>query len=191
LRVDEGVETGPNGAGRIQLTFVNEGTAGAVFHVYDRRRLDLPPRRFTVEAGRNLADAWDAGAYDLWVLGPGGFHRHFVGQAPGEEPTVASRQAGRDLILTLGNLAPSIRKLTILAGAYGHQPSARPIVLAAGAQVRRTWPAHAVGGWYDLTVRSADGPGYLRRLAGRVETGAPSITDPAMAGPAIMDQLAV
>jgi phospholipase C len=46
----------------------------------------------------------------------------------------------------------------------------------------------AIGGWYDLSVTSPEAPRYLRRLAGRLETGAPSISDPAMGGPARMDQ---
>jgi phospholipase C len=191
LRIEEGVEEAASGTGRIRLTFVNDGAAGAVFHVYDRRRLDLPPRRFTVGPGRDLTDAWDAGAYDLWVLGPGGFHRHLVGQAPGEEAAVSARQAGRDLVLTVSHRGQATRRLTIAANAYADAPSAGPIVLAPGALAHRTWPTHAVGGWYDLSVRSEAAPGYLRRLAGRLETGAPSITDPAMAGPAVMDQLAV
>jgi phospholipase C len=34
-------------------------------------------------------------------------------------------------------------------------------------------------GWYDVSVTAAGDPGYLRRLAGHVETGRPSISDPA------------
>ena len=62
---------------QVQLLFENTGGYGAVFHVYDRRHLDALPRRYTVEASKSLSDAWDvskdAGAYDLWVLGPTDF----------------------------------------------------------------------------------------------------------------------
>jgi phospholipase C len=67
---------------RVRLLFANTGFAGAVFHVYDKLHLDRIPRRYTVEAGRMLDDEWavgDDGLYDLWVLGPNGFHRHFKG----------------------------------------------------------------------------------------------------------------
>ena len=62
----------------------NDGDAGAVFHVYDRLHLDRIPRRYTVEAGRVSSSAAgtttdDGGRYDLWVLGPNGFHRSFTG----------------------------------------------------------------------------------------------------------------
>ncbi len=70
--------------GKLQLLFSNTGKAAAVFHVYDKLHLDRLPRRYMVEAGKMLDDSWaamtdDGGAYDLWVLGPNGFHRHFKG----------------------------------------------------------------------------------------------------------------
>ncbi|MNT89054.1 Non-hemolytic phospholipase C precursor [compost metagenome] len=36
------------------------------------------------------------------------------------------------------------------------------------------------GGWYDISVHDQDDPAFLRRLAGRIETGAHSTSDPAM-----------
>ena len=41
------------------------------------------PRRYVVEPGKTLDGVWnvaaDGGAYDLWVLGPNGYHRQFPG----------------------------------------------------------------------------------------------------------------
>ena len=37
------------------------------------------------------------------------------------------------------------------------------------------------GGWYDVNVTVKSLPEYMRRLAGRMETGANSVSDPAMA----------
>jgi phospholipase C len=71
--------------GRVQLQFANTGRAAAVFHVYDKLHLaDRLPRRYVVEADKQLSDYWaamtdNAGLYDLWVLGPNGFHRQFKG----------------------------------------------------------------------------------------------------------------
>jgi len=60
----------------LTLTFASSGRMGAVFHVYDRLHLDRIPRRYTIEAGKSLADGWhlapDSGRYDLWVYGPTG-----------------------------------------------------------------------------------------------------------------------
>ncbi len=76
LNVDEAID-----AAEARLTFRNDGGAGAVFHVYDRKRLDLPPRRYTVGSRAQLSGSWDAADHDLWVLGPNGFHRRFVGRS--------------------------------------------------------------------------------------------------------------
>jgi phospholipase C len=40
-----------------------------------------------------------------------------------------------------------------------------------------SWNLAASGQWYDFTVTAA---AFTRRLAGRIETGADSISDPAM-----------
>jgi len=69
----------------VTLRFENQGQAGAVFHVYNRKALAEVPRRYTVGAGDTLDALWamSAGtAYDLWVLGPNGWHRHVTGTTP-------------------------------------------------------------------------------------------------------------
>ena len=53
--------------------------------------------------------------------------------------------------------------------------------VAAGAQVEQHWALAGSHAWYDFTVRLAEDPSWLRRFAGRVETGKASVTDPAMA----------
>ena len=95
----------------IALRFDNTGTAGAVLHVYDRLHLEAGPRRYTVEAGKQLEGVWpttaDQGRYDLWVLGPNGFHRHVAGrQQAGAAPLTVEalcEAAGPRLRLTLRN----------------------------------------------------------------------------------------
>ncbi|KAG1219469.1 hypothetical protein G6F35_007463 [Rhizopus arrhizus] len=82
---------------RVRLLFANASSsqAAAVFHVYDKLHLDRIPRRYVVEAGKSLDDAWDvagdSGKYDLWVLGPNGYHRAFAGdlmQTGGAQPEI-------------------------------------------------------------------------------------------------------
>jgi phospholipase C len=62
-----------------------------------------------------------------------------------------------------------------------------PLRLAPSATMQRSWPL-AKHGWYDLTLRTIEGETCLRRLAGRVETGADGVSDPALGGPAAMLQ---
>jgi phospholipase C len=45
------------------------------------------------------------------------------------------------------------------------------------------------GHWYDFTVTVKSLPGYSRRFSGRVETGDATISDPALGGVAIGDQI--
>jgi phospholipase C len=171
-------------AGAVSLNLRNEGRAAAVFHVYDRRDLARAPRRYTVEAGKSLQDAWAAGAYDLWVLGPNGFHRHFVGSDPAAEVRVDTRQDGDILILSLHNPLGAERRLAITQ--EGVPGGVQSIALAPGETKLLRQATKTRGGWYDISIREADA--YFRRLAGRLETGADSISDPFMGGPARMAQ---
>ncbi len=170
---------------RVALRFENNGTAAAVLHVYDRLNLEQGPRRYTVEAGKQLEDAWavsaDDGRYDLWVLGPNGFHRHCTGRGgqPPLEVTAACPGPGASLRLTLRNPAGQARSFRVEANAYGY-PRQADTALAPGESVTLTWDMGRNAGWYDLTVHDSGDPAYTRRLAGRIETGAPSTSDPAM-----------
>ncbi len=169
----------------VMLRFENSGAAGAVLHVYDRLHLERGPRRYTVEAGKQLEGTWqtaaDDGRYDLWVLGPNGFHRHCsggAGLAP-LEVTAAYQGPGASLQLTLRNPAAQARSFRVEANAYDY-PRQDDATLAPGEAVIQSWDMTRSAGWYDLTVRDNGDPSYTRRLAGRIETGAPSTSDPAM-----------
>jgi phospholipase C len=168
-------EPGPD---RVALAFANAGTAGAVFHVYDRLHLDRAPRRYTVEAGKQLADTWTAaGGYDLWILGPTGFHRAVRGKgAPGI--AVRAAREGARIVLELRNGTDAARAATVAQLAYA-DPAPRTVDLAAGAVERVVLP----GPWYDAEVRCGDA---AWRFAGRIETGYDGTSDPAMAALAAM-----
>ena len=184
LNVAEAVQSGA-----VRLTFQNEGAAGAVFHVYDRLHLDRVPRRYTVGQGMTLAGAWAAGAYDLWVRGPNGFHRHFVGVAPGDEPiaSLVYDRGGKAITLEVRNPGRTPIEVSIAPGAYGAALSAWRANVRAGARASHRWVLDGAMGWYDLEAR-IDGASWRRRFAGRVETGKDGVSDPAMGGLAIIDQ---
>ena len=42
--------------------------------------------------------------------------------------------------------------------------------------------------WYDYSLKVTGIAGFGRRLAGHLENGQPSISDPAMSGAAVLDQ---
>ncbi|MCK9689006.1 phosphocholine-specific phospholipase C [Scleromatobacter humisilvae] len=189
------------GAVSVRLTFTNVGTQAAVFHVYDRNNLTAIPRRYTVEAGKTLVDTWAplaSGAYDLWVLAPNGFHRHFTGNArrvasagqPNPDVVLSYDAAGRQLRVQLSNAGPVQATFALAANAYyPADPSTIPV--AAHSTTMLTLPLAASNGWYDFSVRVNGQADYSRRFAGRMETGADSTSDPAMHGAAVGNQYKV
>jgi phospholipase C len=191
LPYDFRVDATTSAAG-VKLKFGNDGKAAAVLHVYDRRHLDLAPRRYTVETGKQLEGSWDAGAYDLWVLGPNGFHRHFVGAGGADEPlvTVTRDPSGAALILAVKN--PGAKPLQIVATPNAYTKAMAPWTarVSPGGGASHRWRLKDSRGWYDVSVRIGDNGSWLRRLAGRLETGKESVSDPAMAGQAMMQQTA-
>lgn len=172
--------------GRAHLRLTNGGDAGAVFHAYGLKALGAPPRRYTVGPRSDMGGAVPfEDDYDIWVLGPAGFHRHFRGGADSGLTVESALNGGpRKIELTVRNAGSSPVTVSAKANAYGHGPWT--VQVAPGKTVRRAWALAASGGWYDLTVTRSDQPGWLRRLAGRVETGRDGVTDPAMYGPALM-----
>jgi phospholipase C len=168
--------------GGIALNFRNEGSAGAVFHVYDKRYLGRIPRRYTVEAGHELKDHWGAGPdghYDLWVVGPGGFMRSFTGDVSLADlnVTLTYRPQQRKIAFHFHNSNEAVRKLSLASQIYGPQ-TVRQIDVVPGPGVPLEWDVAPSGNWYDITLSTE--PGFIRRFAGRIETGKDGISDPAM-----------
>ncbi|WP_219209960.1 phosphocholine-specific phospholipase C [Variovorax boronicumulans] len=174
------------------LVFSNTGKAGAVFHVYNHLALNAVPRRYTVEAGKMLNDSWAVardGGYDLSVFGPNGFFRRFRGKLPATlaggaglpETRVCYDTANGEVYLELQNLGNIACTVRIAPAAY-RTDGPWTFTLAPGQVVQQRWDLSYSRQWYDFVVsaNADDGDVYLRRFAGRVETGADGISDPAM-----------
>ncbi|WP_293937774.1 phosphocholine-specific phospholipase C [Iodobacter sp.] len=171
---------------QLELIFSNSGKAGAVFHVYEPLNLDNEPRRYTVEPGKTLSDTWNhhqvQGRYDLWVLGPNGFHRHFQGHAHSEckvETRIHYAAASGEIYLQLQNTGKKEASLTIRANDYRNDGPWQ-LKIAAGQTVVHEWSLFESYQWYDFSV--SGNQGFVRRFTGRVETGQDSISDPSNAG---------
>ncbi|MCE6993032.1 phosphocholine-specific phospholipase C [Dyadobacter sp. CY323] len=169
----------------ISLLFSNAGKAGVVFHVYDLKHLEKIPKRYTVEANKSLTDEWDlsadAGTYDLEVYGPNGYFRHFSGDSNKPEPEISVKYDSKKgaVILTVQS-GSKFSDITVVSNAYDYK-GPWDAKVTANASFQKTWGLADSGNWYDFSVSSKDGGSFLRRFAGRVETGKPGITDPAMA----------
>lgn len=173
-----------NAIDRIQLVFDNRGKKGAVYHVYDLKRLDKIPRRYTVEGAGSLKDEWDVtefnGAYDLEVYGPNGYFHKFVGNSGQIEPEVQLKydHADGSIFILLANTAKAPLNIEVKGNAYDYQEIS-PVQLAPGKKLKIRISLKKSGNWYDFTVSTASG--FSQRFAGRVETGRPAVSDPAMA----------
>lgn len=166
----------------ITLVFRNTGAMGAVFHVYDKLHLDRIPRRFTVEAGKSLDDRWsvidDSGRYHLWVYGPNGFVREFVGLAAARHVEFGLRYhaENREIELIARNAGSRDVDVAIQSNAYGNVGS-EVLRLARGRTASRRFSLVSSHCWYDFTVSHGD---VRHRFAGRLETGEHGFSDPAI-----------
>mgnify|MGYP006371115901 FL=1 len=133
-----------------------------------------------------LEDGWPAGPYDLFVLGPNGFHRHFTG-ADGDKFSIDAVAVGRKIQLRLKNDGAA-RTFAVAVNAYTGKLKPWSSKIAANGSSNHLWDLSGTSGWYDLTVSSKDLPGWSQRFAGRLENGQPSMSDPAMGGAALMSQ---
>ncbi|MBL1242792.1 MAG: phospholipase C, phosphocholine-specific [Sulfurimonas sp.] len=175
----------------IQLRFNNTGSVAAVFHVYNRKNLNQIPRRYTVEANKQLTGNWEStsdNSYDLWVLGPNGFHRHFTGDttSPSPEVKISYDALKGNISLNLSNNTKEEVNYTITTNAYFSDVPLTGIV-EVNSEIKRQWSLRSSGYWYDFTVTLKDTPKYSRRFAGHVETGKSSISDPMFGGIAISE----
>lgn len=171
----------------LKLMFSNTGTQAAVFHVYDQFNLDAIPRRYMVEAGQQLDDIWQSNGqqYDLWVLGPNGFHRAFKGdfskpiqRKASPEIRVCMEIDTTKVILKVRNEGNQAAKLRVTANAYITNQTWS--IETAKTENELSWDMSEFGGWYDFSVSIESDPSYSRRFAGRIETGEDSVSDPYM-----------
>ncbi|WP_043488043.1 MULTISPECIES: phosphocholine-specific phospholipase C [Streptomyces] len=172
--------------GGLRIGFANPGRAGAHFHITSATDA-AGPWGYTVEAGKRLSGSWDTtereqGAYDFTVHGPGGFLRRFTGRTAdglrGPEVSARHDRKAGQVRLTLTNEGESTVTLTV-TDAYS---KAKPATyrLRPGAHTVHTADLRRSHQWYDLSVASDHDRGFLRRLAGHVETGRAGVSDPAI-----------
>jgi phospholipase C len=177
----------------LELEFENTGTAGAVFHVYDKLKLASPPWRYTVEAGKSLAAAWDTsetkGYYDLYILGPNGLLWQFAGRlkpksAEGPLPEVRVLQNAEQLVVAVEawNLGDEACKVVTRGNAYRSDRELKLALEPRSEPLRAEWSVIRSGCWYDFSVTCPSLGGWLRRFAGRLETGRHGVSDPAFGG---------
>ncbi|MET9877779.1 phosphocholine-specific phospholipase C [Actinacidiphila glaucinigra] len=183
---DLAADGGISAAGTLRIEFASHGEAGAGFLVTSTTDAS-GPWTYTVGSGHSLTGTWDVpagahGEYDMTVHGPNGFLRRFAGRGAAAGAEVSARHEGRSgaVRLVLTNNGHSTVTLTVRDGYGEHKAASHR--LRPGAHVVHVAGTERTHGWYDLTVTDGHDGGFERRLAGHVETGRDSTSDPAIGG---------
>jgi phospholipase C len=169
----------------VVLTFFNTGPATVVFQVRSGNAAD-PVRTYTVESAKQLRDSWNTGpSYSLFVYGPNGFVRYFSG-------SIGSGAAALDVVSSydtddrasiawkVTNLAAHSAEVTVL-DAYRDRDGFERL-LDPSERFEGEVSLEEFHGWYDLIITVEGDPTFKYRLAGHVETGKDSFSDPALGG---------
>ncbi|MEW2544517.1 phosphocholine-specific phospholipase C [Streptomyces sp. NPDC047002] len=167
----------------LSLRFASHGTAGAAFLVTSTTSAD-GPWTWTVAAGRRISGTVPlpaTGRHDHAVHGPNGFLRQVSGTGVRKGPEVTAEHDRRTgtVRLRFTHHGSTPVRLTV-RDEYGHAAPAS-VRLRPGASALHTVQTARADHWYDVSVTSDHDDTYLRRLAGHVETGSRSVTDPALA----------
>ena len=108
----------------------------------------------------------------MYLYGPNGFLRHAAGTPNNLEATLTIT-AGPALSLAVANTSGQIR-IVLISELDG---ITRTLTLAPNStQTVAFTPFTGDNGWYDLSVTVDGYPNYLRRFAGHLENGRPSVT---------------
>jgi phospholipase C len=200
-----GFTTDGSGSVTADLAFSNSGRhvrKASHFSVYNNLA-DTPslteypakfPGQYTVDAARSAdttvrgtapvgASAGDT-AYDITVVGPNRFLRHFTGDvgAAGKAAQVEAEYAPEGssprakLALKLVNTGSEAVTFTVVSNHYAKDGATTYRVPAHGQATHTVDPLARSGGWYDLSVTLHDDASWSRRYVGHLEDGSDSIT---------------
>jgi phospholipase C len=177
------VNAGATTQGPIQLRFRNTGKAAAVFHV---RSGDgkTGPWTYTVGVRDEVSDNFGAStdtAYDLSVYGANGFLRTFAGSYGKGSANLTVKSTyeteSEGIILEVHNHGKTTEHVHVVEAYSGKTTT---VWLEPHQSFEHFWQLQKSFGWYDLTVTTSSDASFQRQLAGHVETGKDSVTDPAI-----------
>jgi phospholipase C len=120
----------------------------------------------------------------LSVYGPNGFVRYFNGSFGSSAAALDVRSrystgASGSISLTIRNVSAHSAEVTVLDAYTGRSISE---FLHSGDDFEKGFVLGEFYGWYDLIVTVGGDPTFKYRLAGHLENGRDSFSDPAMGG---------
>lgn len=172
-------------AGQLHFTMTNAGAATVALAVYANhlgaagnvQNLDVAPG---YSAGGSVALDPVTSAYDVWAHGPNGFLARASGDRGGNLLAVEAA-----LALTGSPSHPALELTAINRGATAvtaqvtnleGEVAVLDLPAHGGTGILRYDPLGGAHGWYDLTLTLKQDSTYLRRYAGHLENGQPSLT---------------
>ena len=169
----------------VTIQLANTGLAAAVFQVR-AGGTTRGPWTYTVGTHDELVDVWDFAAhhetaYDLSVYGPNGFFRAakgalVAGAAHVTVQTIYDTERNI-LVLELHNRGARLRGLHIV-DAYSRDRTVCDV--DPGETLVQRFPLTRSFGWYDFTLTADSDPSFRTQLAGHLESGCDSMSDPAL-----------
>ncbi len=172
--------------GVVTIYLGNTGKSAGVYQIYSGKG-QLPPRTYTVGPTAEISDSWSflqigQTQYDLSVFGPNGFLRVFQGGFGAGNANLQS-----DILYVVRSHGVSLQIMN-----QGAQPCQVGIfdfytqktterTLSPNQSFTQFWSLERFHGWYDFTIQTGADPIFQRRLAGHLETGSDSMSDPAFA----------
>ena len=171
-------------------------SAGAPFVVYSYgdKKEKVRVRNYAVKAGDTLTDTWNLGdfengKYHLVVHGPNGFLREYYGG--NEEPNFVinvdyqldrNKEATGNLVVKVKNPDNKKVKLTIKDNAYKAKTQVKTLEAAesTGSESTIIFNLDKNFNWYDLSFHVDGASKPTVRIAGHVENGKESQSDPFM-----------
>lgn len=166
--------------GGVRLRFDNRSTTGVCCTAYWDGSFDVP-RRYTIGAGHQLEDLVRPAAgpgLGLSVYGPNGFLRSVRGPGDGALEVAGTAAPRGDIGLQLHNTGKRSLTVTVRDVSYGR--SERSVLVAAGSTQELLWDLQSSHHWYDLIISAGR---HEWRLAGHIEDGHESVSDPANVAP--------
>jgi phospholipase C len=142
------------------------------------------PWTYTVGSNQHVSDTYDiAGnnltAYDLSVYGPNGFLRAFQGGIAGANLDMRTSYSQESNAITLSGTNRGSKTVTYrLTNAYNGQVSTGDI--KPGGTTELTFGLNGTHGWYDFILEVEQDSSFRYQIAGHLETGSESRTDPAI-----------
>lgn len=123
------------------------------------------------------------GFYDFEVHAPNGFFRRFKGNnlmAKNQaRPEISTAYTTTGITLKIKNTGVLDCIVTVKSHEAYKGDSEHTLALKAGAEINDVWLLRGSDGWYDLTLTATNTEtNFSRHLAGHVETGRLSRTDP-------------